>query len=118
MMLTWFPIGVTLVFAAVVVGLMVTINRLTGPRRPSIIKGQPFECGNEPSGGAWGRFSVHFYLVAILFLIFDVEVILLVPWSVEIRRLGGVGLVDALIFIGILAVGLIYAWQRGALDWE
>jgi len=117
-MLTWVPIGVTLGFAALVVLIMVTINRLIAPRRHSPVKGQAFECGNEPSGSAWSRFSVHFYLVAILFLVFDVEVILLIPWGVEIRRLGVFGLVEALIFIAVLSVGLIYAWRRGALDWD
>jgi NADH-quinone oxidoreductase subunit A len=107
-----------LVVAALIVSIMVTINRLLGPRSHSRVKGEPFECGNEPSGSAWGRFSVRFYLTAILFLIFDVEVILLVPWGVEIRHLGLFGLAEALIFIFILAVGLVYAWQRGALDWS
>jgi NADH-quinone oxidoreductase subunit A len=117
-MLTWFPIGVTLGVAALIVFVMVTINRLIGPHRHSTMKGEAFECGNEPSGSAWCRFSVHFYLVAILFLLFDVEVILLIPWGVEIRRLGVFGLVEALIFIAVLGVGLVYAWQRGALDWD
>ena len=118
MLLTWFPILVTLAVAASVVGGMVTINRLTGPRRPSKIKSEPFECGNPPSGPAWGRFSVHFYLTALLFVVFDVEVIFLYPWAIELRYLGMFGFVEALIFIGILTVGLVYAWQRGALDWN
>jgi NADH-quinone oxidoreductase subunit A len=117
-MTTWFPVVVTLIVAGLVVGVMCTINMLLGPKRPSEIKGEAFECGNPPSGSAWGRFSVRFYLTAILFLVFDVEVIFLYPWAVEIRRLGMFGFVEALIFIVILAVGLIYAWQRGALDWD
>lgn len=117
-MTTWYPVAVTIAVAGVVVGVMVTINSIIGPKRPSQIKGESFECGNSPSGSAWGRFSVRFYLTAILFLVFDVEVIFLYPWAVELRRLGMFGLVEALIFIAILAVGLIYAWQRGALDWD
>jgi len=117
-MATWFPIAVTFVVAAIIVGVMVSINRLLGPRRPSAIKGQAFECGNPSSGSAWGRFSVRFYLTAILFLVFDVEVVFLYPWAVELRRLGTFGLVEALVFIAILTVGLVYAWQRGALDWD
>ena len=117
-MTTWFPIAVTLVVAGLVVGLMCTINMIVGPRRPSAIKSEAFECGNPSSGSAWGRFSVRFYLTAILFLLFDVEVIFLYPWAVELRRLGVFGFVEALIFISILAVGLAYAWQRGALDWD
>ncbi|MGH7906695.1 MAG: NADH-quinone oxidoreductase subunit A [Candidatus Binataceae bacterium] len=115
---TWFPILITLVLAAVIVGTMVTINRIIGPHHPSAIKGAAFECGNEPGGTAWGRFSVRFYLTAILFLVFDVELILLIPWGVEIRMLGLTGLIEAVIFIVILFIGLIYAWQRGALDWD
>ncbi|HYL60694.1 MAG TPA: NADH-quinone oxidoreductase subunit A [Candidatus Acidoferrales bacterium] len=117
-MTTWFPIAVTLVVAGLIVGVMCTINMLVGPRRPSAIKSEAFECGNPSSGSAWGRFSVRFYLTAILFLLFDVEVIFLYPWAVELRRLGVFGFVEALIFIAILSVGLVYAWQRGALDWD
>ncbi|MGH7813559.1 MAG: NADH-quinone oxidoreductase subunit A [Candidatus Binataceae bacterium] len=114
----WFPIAVTIVAAGIVVGVMVTINMIVGPKRPSSVKSEAFECGNPPSGSAWGRFSVRFYLTAILFLVFDVEIVFLYPWAVELRRLGMFGFIEALIFIAILAVGLIYAWQRGALDWD
>jgi NADH-quinone oxidoreductase subunit A len=115
---TWFPIAITLGFAGLVVGIMVSINRLLGPKRPTKVKSEAFECGNPPSGGAWGRFSVRFYQTAILFLVFDVEVIFLYPWAVELRHLGVFGLVEVLIFVSILVVGLIYAWERGALDWD
>jgi NADH-quinone oxidoreductase subunit A len=117
-MVTWFPIAVTMVVAAIIVGGMVVASRFLGPRSPSVIKGQAFECGNPPSGSAWGRFSVRFYLIAILFLVFDVEIVFLYPWAVELRRLGTLGLIEALVFIAILAVGFFYAWQRGALDWD
>ena len=115
----WFPIAVTLGLVGLVVGTMVTINKLIGAKSiQTKVKGEAFECGNPPSGSAWGRFSVRFYLTAILFLIFDVEVIFLYPWAVELRYLGMFGFVEALIFITILCVGLLYAWQRGALDWD
>ncbi len=114
----WLPIVVTLVVAGVIVGVMVTIHSTLGPKRPSAVKGEAFECGNPPSGSAWGRFSVRFYLTALLFLVFDVEIIFLYPWAVELRKLGMFGFVEALIFIAILFVGLIYAWERGALDWD
>jgi NADH-quinone oxidoreductase subunit A len=115
----WFPIAVMLVSAGAVVGGMITINRLIGPRNTGIkVKGEAFECGNPPTGSAWGRFSVRFYLTAILFLVFDVEIVFLYPWAVELRELGMFGLVEALVFIAILLAGLIYAWQRGALDWD
>jgi|SRR5271155_3365456 len=116
---TWFPIAVMLIGAGAVVGTMITINRLLGPRRAgSKVKGETFECGNPPTGSAWGRFSVRFYLTAILFLVFDVEVVFLYPWAVNLRELGVFGLGEALVFIAILGVGLAYAWQRGALDWD
>ena len=115
----WFPIAVMLAGAALVIGGMVTVNRLIGPRNPGPKeKAEAFECGNPSSGTAWGRFSVRFYLTAILFLLFDVEVVFLYPWAVELRKLGVFGLIEALVFIAILLVGLIYAWQRGALDWD
>jgi NADH-quinone oxidoreductase subunit A len=117
-MTSWFPVVVTLLVAGLIVGIMCTVNMLIGPKRPSEIKGAAFECGNPPSGSAWGRFSVRFYLTAILFLLFDVEVIFLYPWAVELRQLGMFGFVEALIFIAILSIGLLYAWQRGALDWD
>ncbi len=117
-MTTWYPIAVTFVVAGLIVGVMCTINMLIGPKRPNLIKSEPFECGNPSSGTAWGRFSVRFYLTAILFLLFDVEVIFLYPWAVELRMLGMFGFIEALIFISILVVGLVYAWGRGALDWD
>lgn len=116
---TWFPIAITILVAGLVVGLMVSVNRLLGPRRPGDkTKGEAFECGNPPSGSAWGRFSVRFYLTAILFLVFDVEVVFLFPWAVELRELGMFGFVEALIFIAVLVAGMAYAWQRGAFDWD
>jgi len=116
---TWFPIAVTIAASALIVGLMVTINRLVGPRsRIDKAKGEAFECGNPSSGPAWNRFSVRFYLTALLFLIFDVEIVFLYPWAAALRQLGVVGFIEATIFILVLVVGLIYAWQRGALDFE
>lgn len=115
----WFPVAVMLVGAAVVVGGMVTVNRLIGPRNPGPkVKGEVFECGNPSTGSAWGRFSVRFYLTAILFLVFDVEIVFLYPWAAELRQLGVFGLSEALVFIAILLAGLVYAWQRGAFDWD
>src|SRR5271167_4653141 len=101
-MLTWFPIALTLIVGMIVVGVMVNLNRLIGPRRPSAIKGESFECGNPPSGSAWGRFSVRFYLTAILFLVFDVEIVFLYPWAVELRTLGMFGFAEVSVFIMIL----------------
>jgi NADH:ubiquinone oxidoreductase subunit 3 (subunit A) len=115
---TWFPIAVTIIVAGLIVGTMVTINRFVGPKATTKVKGETFECGNPPSGSAWARFSVRFYLTALLFLVFDVEVVFLYPWATELRQLGMFGFLEGLVFIVILLVALIYAWQRGAFDWD
>jgi NADH-quinone oxidoreductase subunit A len=108
----------SLVVAAIVPSLFLLVSWALGPRRPSVVKGEAFECGNPPTGSAWGRFSVKFYLTAILFIVFDVEVVFLYPWAIEFRSLGMVGFVEMLLFVGILALGLAYVWRKGALEWE
>jgi NADH-quinone oxidoreductase subunit A len=109
----------TFVFGAVIVGMMVSASSLLGARGThSHVRDEAFECGNPPSGSARGRFSVHFYLVAILFIVFDVEVVFLYPWAIVFRDLGVSGLVAMGIFIAILAIGLAYEWKRGTLVWH
>lgn len=110
------PVLMALILGGVVAGAMVFASALFGPQQHSTVKDEPFECGNEPSGTAWGRFSVKFYLVAILFIVFDVEVVFLYPWAVVFRRLGLFGFVEMLIFVSILAVGLVYVIKKGALE--
>ena len=75
-------------------------------------------CGNAPSGPAWGRFAVKFYLPAILFIVFDVEVVFMYPWAVLYRRLGLFGLVEMAVFMAVLVLGLAYVWRKGALEWD
>lgn len=113
-------VGVILSFllAAIIVAVMVSGSMLLGPRKRGAVKDQVFECGNPPSGSARGRFSVHFYLVAILFIVFDVEVVFLYPWAIVFRSLGVPGLVEMFLFIGVLGVGLAYVWKKGALAWD
>ena len=82
------------------------------------VKAEPFESGNPPRGDARIRFSVRFYLVAMLFLIFDLEVVFLYPWAILFRRLGLFGLIEMGIFLGILLIGFIYVWKKGALEWD
>ena len=108
----------SLVVAAIVPIVFLLVQWALGPRRPSEIKNEAFECGNAPSGSAWGRFSVKFYLTAILFIVFDVEVVFLYPWAIEFRQLGVVGFVEMLLFVAILSLGLLYVWRKGALEWE
>ena len=81
------------------------------------VKLDTFECGNEASGSAWGRFSVKFYLTAILFIVFDVEVVFLYPWAVVFRDLGWQGFAAMGIFLAMLVLGLLYEWRKGALEW-
>lgn len=114
----YLPVLVTFVLSAAVVGLMVSLGRLLGPTHESAEKGEAFECGNPASGSAWGRFSVKFYLTAILFIVFDVEVVFLYPWAVLFRRLGWFGLAEMTVFVAVLGVALLYVWRKGALEWD
>lgn len=105
-----------------VVGMLV-VNALLGPRRRNPVKGAAFECGSVQADDPHHRVNVRFYLVAIFFLAFDVEIVMLVPWAVLYRDLlqsplfGTVALGSALVFVGVLALGLAYVWRKGALDW-
>jgi len=110
------PVLIALILGGVVAGVMVFASTLLGPKKHTPVKDEPFECGNPSSGTAWGRFSVKFYLVAILFIVFDVEVVFLYPWAVVFRRLGLFGFVEMLVFVLILAVGLVYVIRKGALE--
>ena len=117
-MLPYVAILVSFGIALAVAGILLGAGALLRPSKPSAIKSEAFECGNPPSGPAWGRFSVKFYLTAILFIVFDVEVVFLYPWAIEFRSLGMVGFVEMLLFVVILALGLAYVWRKGALEWE
>ena len=104
--------------AAVVVLALLLIAWKVGPHSTNPAKVEPFESGNAPRGDARIRFSVKFYLIAMLFLIFDLEVVFLYPWAIYLRQLGVFGLVQMGIFLGILTIGFIYVWKKGALDWD
>ena len=84
---------------------------------PGVDKYIPYECGEIPEGSAWIRFNIRFYVVALIFIIFDVEIVFLLPWAVVFRRLGAFAFVEGLIFIAILAVGLAYVWKKNDLEW-
>jgi len=114
----YIPVLAMLVLSALVPGIFLAVSAWFGPRRPSAVKEQPFECGNVSSGPALGRFSVKFYLTAILFIVFDVEVVFLYPWALLFRRLGVFGFVEMMIFLFVLTLGLIYVWRKGALEWD
>ena len=110
------PVLIALIIGGVVATAMVFASTILGPKKHTAVKDEPFECGNPSSGSAWGRFSVKFYLVAILFIVFDVEVVFLYPWAVVFRQLGLFGFIEMLIFVLILSVGLIYIIKKGALE--
>jgi NADH-quinone oxidoreductase subunit A len=97
---------------------MVAASHILNPRRPTPEKDMPYESGMIPLGDTRARFSVKFYMVAISFIIFDLEAIFLIPWAVEMRALGWEGFVAVSIFMVILVVGFIYEWKKGGLDWE
>ena len=114
----YFPLVIIFALAGVVVIGFLFIAHFIGPKRLNPAKEEPFESGNPPRGDARIRFSVKFYLVAMLFLIFDIEVVFLYPWAILYRRLGLFGLVEMGIFLTILVIGFVYAWKKGALEWE
>ncbi len=112
------PILVLLLVALFVAGAALFIAVFIGPRRPSPVKQAPYESGMTPIGQAMRRLPIRFYLIATLFIIFDVEVIFFFPWAVVFRKLALFGLIEMLIFIAILLVGYVYIWKKGALEWE
>jgi len=115
---TYAPIGVLLV---IVVGLCLIISGIStvlGPKRTTHRKLEPYESGMVPIGPAVRKMPVHYYLVAVLFILFDVEVVFFLPWAVVARQLGLFALAEMGTFIFILVIGLIYAWRKGALEWE
>jgi NADH-quinone oxidoreductase subunit A len=96
---------------------IVTLSWLVGQHKPSLSKMSPYECGVPPVGDARERFSVKFYLVAMLFILFDVEAVFLYPWAVVLRELKMFGFWEMLVYIAIVLVGLFYVWKKGVLDW-
>ncbi len=109
---------VTLVLAGAIAGAMVVLGSTLGTKKPTSQKLAPFECGGDPISLPTGRLAIKFYLTAILFILFDVELVFLYPWAVVYRKLGMLGLVEMGVFLGILMVGYVYAWDNGALKWQ
>ncbi len=113
-------IGVLIMFglAALLGGAFLFLASTLGPKRPSPAKMEPFECGKEPFKLSSGRLSVKFYLVGMLFILFDVELVFLFPWAVVYRTLGISGFIEMAIFLGVVLLGFVYAWKKGALEWQ
>ena len=118
LLINYYPILVFLFIAGVVAAVMVGGSRLAAPNRPYPEKLSSYECGFEAFDDARRRFDVRFYLVAILFIIFDLEVAFLFPWAITLGDIGMFGFLSMLGFLAVLTVGFIYEWNKGALDWE
>ena len=114
----YLPLVVIILFALILAFLVVALGHLFGPRRPSSRKSMPYESGMNPIGPGTRRIPVRFYMVAVLFILFDIETIFFLPWAIVFRQLGVFGLAEMAVFIAILLVGYFYAWKKGALEWE
>jgi NADH-quinone oxidoreductase subunit A len=117
-MLEYLPLLVLIALATGLAILVVVLGTVFGPNRPTARKSQPYESGMTPYGPGTRRMSVRYYLVAVLFILFDIEVVFFLPWAVVFKKLGLFGFFEMLVFIGILLVGYLYAWKKGALEWE
>ena len=115
---TYFPVLVQIAIAVLVAAALVAISYFIGKRVKDRVKDSPYECGIAPTGSARERFSVKFYLVGIVFILFDIEAVFLYPWAVVYRELKMFAFVEMLLFIVLVLVGFFYVWKKGALDWS
>jgi NADH-quinone oxidoreductase subunit A len=118
MLENYLPILIFLALAFVMGGVVIGMGFLLGTRKPDNEKLSPYECGFEAFEDARMKFDVRYYLVAILFIIFDLEIAFLFPWAVVLDQIGMVGFIAMMVFLGILVIGFIYEWKKGALEWE
>ena len=114
----FFQLFLVFAIAAGVGGLLLGIPSLIAPRRLSVIKMEPFECGQDPVMLPEGRFAIKFSTIAIFFIIFDIELVFVWPWAAMYRQLGWFGFVEMLVFLGILMLGFLYIWKKRGLEWE
>ena len=117
-LLDYLPIIILAVLALVVSGVIMLLSSIAGRPRRSQTEVSPYECGVPVMGNARERFSVKFYLIGVLFILFDIEIVFFYPWAVTFDQLGLLALVEMLLFIAILFVGYIYVWKKGALEWD
>ena len=113
----YLPLLIHFLVAGALAGVIVLLSGIFGYRKPTRAKMSPYECGMVPVGDARERFSVKFYMVAMLFLIFDVDAVFLYPWAIILKDLKMFGFWEMLVYIGIVLVGFVYVWQKGVLDW-
>ena len=114
----WVPILIMIGLGAGFAAFNILLSHLTGPKKPTPEKLAPYECGMPPVGDARDRHPVKFYLVAMIFLLFDIEVAFLYPWALALRTLGWTGYMQVVLFTLVLVAGYIYVWKKGALDWS
>jgi len=114
---SYLPLALLLIIGVLLSLAMVGVTRIMGPRATSDVKTAPFEAGSIPVGNARERFSVKFYMVALLFIVFDVEAVFIYPWAVLLQELGWAAMTSMALFMSTLVVGLIYVWRKGALTW-
>jgi NADH-quinone oxidoreductase subunit A len=117
-MLEYVAIALMIGLATLIALIAIGLGYLFGPRKASEVKSTPYESGIAPFGEGTRRMPVRFYLIAVLFILFDIEVVFFLPWAVTFRQLGLFGLIEMIVFIAILLVGYFYAWKKGALEWE
>jgi len=118
MAITYLPILILIIVAAVFAAIAIILPSVLGPRNPNKMKQEPIESGMIPFTDARRRFPVQYYMVAVLFILFDIEVIFLFPWAVNLKKLGVFGLIEMGIFLLILLIGYYYVWKKGAFEWE
>ena len=112
------PLAAAIGIAGLLGAALLLASSVLGPKKKSPVKSGPFECGSDPVGSARQRFAVKFYVVGLLFIVFDLETVFFYPWAVQLHVLGWLGFAEMLVFAATLVVGLVYVWRRGALDWE
>ena len=114
----YFPILVMVVVVIAFAAIALTLSAMTGPRHPNPVKLSPYESGMPPFGSARRRFSIKYYLTAVLFILFDIEIIFFYPWAVLFRQLGLFGLIEMGVFILVLLIGYVYVWRKGGFEWD
>jgi len=113
----WLFIGIFLLLAPVFPGAAIIITNLLAPRKPNPLKSQTYECGIETVGNTWVQLKAQYYIYALVFLVFDVEIVFLFPWAVTFNKLPLFAVFEGVLFILILVAGLVYAWRKGVLEW-
>lgn len=118
MNVSWLYIGIFLVVSLGLPAVAIFMASLLAPKRPSKSKSTIYECGLETAGDTWVQFKAQYYLIALVFLIFDIETVFLYPWAVAFDKLSLFAVLEGVLFVGILAGGLVYAWKKGAFEWS